>query len=116
MVLVWNLTSSSGCGESSDDENVRVSRQHFCKLSLGTPSSQGGQLLLVFFTATLAREEAHICLFAFVCVCLKAQEDVEAPGHEGEQEEFSPAVFLGAAEADLHLGPSPHLRRVPRQL
>lgn len=30
-----------------------LSRQHFCKLNLGTPSNQGRELLLVFFTVAL---------------------------------------------------------------
>lgn len=55
-----------------------------------------------------------VCLF--LCVCIKAQEDVEVSGCVGKQDEFSPAIFPGTAEAGLHIGSSPHLSRVPQQL
>lgn len=55
-----------------------------------------------------------MCLF--LCVCIKAQEDVEVAGCAGKQGEFSPAIFLGTAEAGLHAGSSPRLSRAPQQL
>lgn len=55
-----------------------------------------------------------MCLF--LRVCIKAQEDVEVTGCAGKQDEFSPAIFLGTAEAGLHTGSSPHLSRAPQQL